>query len=497
MRVVRMSYQILYSVWLFFVGIDIRLYGAYGSSSPAEVQRYMELGVQMLARGQLHDALAQFHAAIDGDPNNYLSYYRRATVFLALGRARSGLQDLNKVLQLKPDLIAARVQRASVHYKMGELDLAHIDLEEVLRRENSNEEANQMYASIEPLKQKLLIAKDYSGSGEYHHAIPLLKEIIEECPWAAWVREQRIAAFEAVGDLQSAITDLRVTTKLTADNTEGFLHLSNLYYRMGDVEQSLNEVRECLKLDPDHKNCFSLYKRVKKVNKLVEGLQDKVNNKQFQECSDSARKVLKEEPDVPAVRYLAHEKLCTCERELGELIEAKRSCDSALEYTRDPRIFCERAEVHVANDDFDQALNDFQEALQIDENFQKAKEGVQRVQKLKKQASKRDYYKILGVKRTATKREITKAYRQMAQKWHPDHFQGDEKEMAEKKFIDIASAKEVLTNEEMRQKFDAGEDPLDPEQQRSQNFHQGFNPFQHFHHGGGQQGGPFQFKFHF
>lgn len=35
----------------------------------------------------------------------------------------------------------------------------------------------------------------------------------------------------------------------------------------------------------------------------------------------------------------------------------------------------------------------------------------------------------------------------MAQKWHPDRFDGDEKEMAEKKFVDIAAAKEVLTND--------------------------------------------------
>lgn len=34
----------------------------------------------------------------------------------------------------------------------------------------------------------------------------------------------------------------------------------------------------------------------------------------------------------------------------------------------------------------------------------------------------------------------------MAQKWHPDQFQGEEKKMAEKKFIDIAAAKEVLTD---------------------------------------------------
>lgn len=36
--------------------------------------------------------------------------------------------------------------------------------------------------------------------------------------------------------------------------------------------------------------------------------------------------------------------------------------------------------------------------------------------------------------------------RKAAQKWHPDNFRGEEKKMAEKKFIDIAAAKEVLTD---------------------------------------------------
>lgn len=93
----------------------------------------------------------------------------------------------------------------------------------------------------------------------------------------------------------------------------------------------------------------------------------------------------------------------------------------------------------------------------------------------------------------------------MAQKWHPDHYEGEEKEKAEKMFIDIAAAKEVLTDDEKRAKFDNGEDPLDPEQNHGFGEH-GFNPFQHFHFrprggfpGGGFPGGdgPFHFKFQF
>ena len=49
--------------------------------------------------------------------------------------------------------------------------------------------------------------------------------------------------------------------------------------------------------------------------------------------------------------------------------------------------------------------------------------------------------------RNAKTTEINRAYRKLAIKWHPDkHPEGPEKEKAEKMFMDIASAKEVLTD---------------------------------------------------
>lgn len=41
--------------------------------------------------------------AADGDPKNYMAYYSRATVFLAMGKSKSALPDLGKVIELKPD----------------------------------------------------------------------------------------------------------------------------------------------------------------------------------------------------------------------------------------------------------------------------------------------------------------------------------------------------------------------------------------------------------
>lgn len=100
---------------------------------------------------------------------------------------------------------------------------------------------------------------------------------------------------------------------------------------------------------------------------------------------------------------------------------------------------------------FNLAQADCQKAHEL-ENSQRTHECIDRVNKLIKQSKKRDYYKILGVKRSADKNQILKAYRKLAHKWHPDKYTGEEKEKAQKTFIDIAAAKEVLTDPGMKNK---------------------------------------------
>lgn len=64
----------------------------------------------------------------------------------------------------------------------------------------------------------------------------------------------------------------------------------------------------------------------------------------------------------------------------------------------------------------------------------------------------KDYYKILGVERSAKQDEIKKAYRKLAVKYHPDKNPGDK--AAEEKFKEISEAYQVLGNEESRRKYD-------------------------------------------
>ena len=64
-----------------------------------------------------------------------------------------------------------------------------------------------------------------------------------------------------------------------------------------------------------------------------------------------------------------------------------------------------------------------------------------------------DYYKILGVKRTATKAEIKRAFKKLSLKYHPDKNKDNPKK-AKEKFIKIANAYEVLSDDEKRKIYD-------------------------------------------
>jgi len=68
-----------------------------------------------------------------------------------------------------------------------------------------------------------------------------------------------------------------------------------------------------------------------------------------------------------------------------------------------------------------------------------------------------DYYKTLGVSKDATKDEISKAYKKLALKYHPDKQIGksdEEKKKAEETFKKLSEAYEVLSDDSKRQQYD-------------------------------------------
>uniref|UniRef100_A0A7N5ZYB0 DnaJ homolog subfamily C member 3 n=1 Tax=Anabas testudineus TaxID=64144 RepID=A0A7N5ZYB0_ANATE len=460
------AHRILAYIPYVLVLIDMR-YEGVTCGRDGSVDNHMEMGKKLLAAGQLADALSHFHAAVDGDPKNYMAYYGRATVYLAMGKSKSALPDLSKVIELKPDFTSARLQRGNLLLKQGRLDEAESDFKSVV--------STQLVLQF----------------------VRVIAFLLQTCIWDVTSREMRAECFVQLGEMGKAISDLKAASKLKNDNTPAFYKLSTIYYNLGDHEMSLNEVRECLKLDPDHKQCYSHYKQVKKLNKQIQSAEELIQEQRYAVSKYEA--VMKTEPNVHHFTLLAKERICHALAQSQQASRAISVCSEVLQSNpENVNVLKDRAEAYIQEEQYEEAIKDYETAAKHSENDRQIKEGLERAQRLLKQSQKKDYYKILGVKRTAQKKEIIKAYRKLAQQWHPDNFQDpEEKKKAEKKFIDIAQAKEVLTDPEMRTKFDQGEDPMDPESQQGHHhhhFHGGFHGFNGFNPFGS---GPFNFKFNF
>lgn len=162
-----------------------------------------------------------------------------------------------------------------------------------------------------------------------------MKDILQICQWYPELYERRAKCYEALGQIQKAIADIRAVTKLIADSTEAYYKISQLYYQIGDVEESLkfvhfshlfvhsrvidlinflffSQVRECLKLNPDHKKCFPHYKNVKKLAKMFETLHGYVRDEQWMQCLEKAQQILKAESSVPAIQMDVLRLTCKC-----------------------------------------------------------------------------------------------------------------------------------------------------------------------------------------
>lgn len=121
----------------------------------------------------------------------------------------------------------------------------------------------------------------------------------------------RAGCYEAIGDIQAAITDLRPAIRSVPDNTAGYLRLAQLYYKHGDPDDSLTTIRECLKLDPDHKECMAFYKDAKKLVAQIKAMHEMFGAGKQTECVEKGDQALAKE-QMPKIVSLIKSKQCQC-----------------------------------------------------------------------------------------------------------------------------------------------------------------------------------------
>lgn len=246
-----------------------------------------------------------------------------------------------------------RIQRGTVYLKLGDYNDAEMDFRIVLLSEPNNEDVHYLLSRLEPAREQDVQTQNIISQGDYRTAIVLLTQLLEVSPWSTSFRESRAECYIKEEDILSAVSDLRSVNRLSQDSTAGYYRLSTLLYQMGHASDALKEIRECLKLDPEHGNCFPFYKKIKKVDKALSDAQTYLDENSFSECIASAEKTLKMEDEIPMIIFSANQLLCTCYLKDEQYTLAIRKCGEAIELHKDPSVLCDRAEAYLETEMFD------------------------------------------------------------------------------------------------------------------------------------------------
>ncbi|KAL1634851.1 hypothetical protein SLS58_010480 [Diplodia intermedia] len=493
------------------------------ASIPADtpVSKLIATANQQLAAGNAQDALTYFDAAVTRDPKNYLTLFKRGATYLSLGKNNQAQLDFDKVLAIKPDFEGALIQRAKLKSRHGDWDAARKDYE------TAGKKGGPEITELEEAQGAATLAAEAEQQGDWDGCITNAGVAVMVAGGNLELRKLRARCRFEKGEVAEGVNDLQHVLQINSGSIEPHLQSSAMtFYSLGETDKGLAHIRKCLQSDPDSKSCMKLMKREKALDKQLKKAKGLMEKRQYAgavklliKSSESAGLLEDVKEDIKQYKEEGYIHTKTPDGLYTNLVEMV--CEAYVEMNNKKRAEPYCAEAHKLNpnnlhglildaerkidaDEFEPAihiLNDAKEKAKEQGNQQlqrKIQELQQKAHNLLKRSKQKDYYKVLGVSRDADEREIKRAYRKLTKEHHPDKASQKDitPEEAQKKMASINEAYEVLSDPELKARFDNGDDPNDNEAQS--------NPFQGSPFGGpgGQQffmrqGGPGgSFKFH-
>ncbi|GAA5874872.1 hypothetical protein JCM3774_006551 [Rhodotorula dairenensis] len=517
----------------------------------------LSLAQDALAQGKSADALSIYDHCLERDPADFATLYKRATVRLASGHLARAKDAFHEVLAVR-DYDLAHLQLARIHAKLAEYDQARAEIDTFLRAaKKDRRKGDKDLADAEDLRKQVVAAqRDFAAAQKARASKPPKPErciaastsALQLSPQSLELRLLRAECSFLARDFDSAIGDLSRASALSPTLPQHLLvriALLSAFFtplphenRPEIPPDALVSLKRCLSADPDSKTCAKPLKALKALEKDFAQLRNWIDAgnrwmetavaiagsstkqgvlprvKEMLELYQKPLAVGAKEDEAPLppstgagaggspndlakfsplLRTL-QSTLCKAYVHLDSR-KAAAACAAALELDpEDTWGLVGRADELIKKEEWEEAVRVLSAAFEATGRTDRAiHERLSKAQRLLKQSKSKDYYKILDVARDADAKTIKRAYRKATLKAHPDKEGGSEDKMAQ-----LNEAYEVLSNPELRARFDAGDDPNDPhagQQGGGSPFGAGGQPIffqQGGSFGGGGGGGGFQ-----
>ena len=436
-----------------------------------------EKGNALFKQKRYEDAIAFYNKAIKLNPNVEVLYSNRGTCRKCLKQYNDAIKDYKKALEINPKNTKNINRLASVYIITGNIGEAKILQEKALNLEPYNSTYREQMTTIEKILEDEIKLEDKIKEKKFEDAEEVCKRMIE--------KESDFSELK-LKYIQILIENVKLTEAVQYINNEinyedkksneqfDYLTALCLYYD-GQYEKAKKQIN----LMKSKGNSIDTKDLLEKVN-TIDSIKTKANEifkqKKYEEAIEEYTKILEFDPNNKKFNSLILANRALCYQKLNKNVEALRDSNQSIKlnpfYARG---YIKRGNVYMELKMFDDARADFQKAKDLDPNVTGVDGYLNDANKNAEKARKRDYYAILGIDKNADEKEIKRAYKKMAMKYHPDRNSESEesKKMAEKKFIDVNDAYSVLSDPKKRSMYDQGYDPLNPEEASGGGMHFG------------------------
>ncbi|KAA8518766.1 hypothetical protein F0562_016460 [Nyssa sinensis] len=424
-------------------------------------------------------------SALDGKPGDAAEMFERVSQSIKVKRYSEALDDLNAAIEGDPNFSEAYWHRASILRQLCRYEDSEKNYKKFLEMKAGNSAAEKELSQLLQAQSALETAANLFDSGDILKSLDYIdKVVLVFSPACLKAKLLKVRLLLSAKDYSGAIAETGYILKEDENNLEALQLRGRAYYYLADHDIALRHFQKGLRLDPEHSELKKAYFGLKNLLKKTKSAEDNENKGKLRLAVEDFKAALLLDPNHPAHNVHLHLGLCKVLVKLGKGKDAVSSCTEALNIDGElVEALVQRGEAKLLTEDWEGAVEDLKSAAEKSPQDMNIRETLMRAERSLKLSKRKDWYKILGVSKTASISDIKRAYKKLALQWHPDK-NVDNREEAEAKFREIAAAYEVLGDEEKRTRFDRGEDIEDMGMAGGGG---GYNSF-----GGGQ---PFTFHF--
>lgn len=442
------------------------------------------------------DAVKFFTQAIALEPSD-VHYHRRGLVYLSQDKITLALSDFTKSLEFNPKYKFALKERSRSYILKGDFEKAVIDFQALVDL-GDTDSAEKLKEARTNLRLKQSVQDDIEEEDCNPESVQTCKNIIVSSPFDPECGFFVSSCLMVYRDYQEVMIYTGKLLKINSKDVDAILIRAKAYLYIDEFNMVSKHVKAGLRADPSHHGLTLFKKKWRIMKKSQERVDKSMKKKRWQSIHSEYKDLVSFFPHYESFIDQAYTKICHAARRARTKFTLEyriKACNIAVQYKKSAEAYAERARLYFGESKWEESVRDWNQAVQLDQQNRAFNEELNKAKRKLKESKRKDYYAILETKKHATDKEIKKAFRKCAVKFHPDKFvrkPEDEQKVAEDKYKECVEAQDILSDKDLRQRYDNGEDVLETMQGGNRNQGQGGGfPFHFFRQGGGGQ------KFHF